>query len=46
MTGIAAINVQPNAGTGEITVTASSPGLEPSSVRIRSVEAKITADNR
>jgi beta-galactosidase len=46
ITGIAAINVQPNAGTGEITVTASSPGLEPSSVRIRSVEAKITADNR
>jgi len=42
ITGIAAINVQPKAGTGEITVTATSSGLEPSSVRIRRVEGQAT----
>jgi beta-galactosidase len=37
ITGIAAINVQPKPETGEITVMATSPGLESGSVRIRSI---------
>jgi beta-galactosidase len=38
ITGIAALNVQTTAGKGEITITATSPGLGSGSVRIQSVE--------
>ena len=40
ITGIAALNVQTTARKGKITVTATSPGLESSSVRIQSVQGQ------